>query len=120
MVAQRRDRRGGSNLGCLITLAVFAAALYYAVHIGEVYFRYYRVLDAMRFQASIAPNLKDEVIQRRLVATADSILGQPVPFQITRSGNPLRIFIRTEYEERVELPFFHHTFVLRPQAEAAL
>jgi len=120
MVARRRDRRGGSSLGCLISLAVFTAALYYGVHIGEVYLRYYRLLDAMRFQASIAPSIKDEVIQRRLVATADSILGQPVPFQVERKINPLRITIRTEYEERVELPFFHHTFLLRPRAEAAL
>ncbi|HEU5039497.1 MAG TPA: hypothetical protein VFT84_01675 [Gemmatimonadales bacterium] len=120
MVAHRRDRRGGSSLGCLISLAIFSAALYYGVHIGEVYLRYYRLLDAMRFQASIAPSIKDDVIQRRLVATADSILGQPVPFRVERTGNPLRITIRTEYEERVELPFFHHTFVLHPQAEAPL
>ena len=120
MVGRERDRRGGSSLGCLVSLALFAVALYYGVHIGEVYLRYYRVLDAMRFQASIAPNQKDDVIQRRLVATADSILGQSVPIRIVRGGNPLRITIRTEYEERVELPFFHHTFVLRPRAEAPL
>jgi hypothetical protein len=120
MVARPRGRRGGSNLGCLISLAIFAAALYYGVHIGEVYLRYYRVLDAMRFQASIAPSLKDDVIQRRLVATADSILGFPVPIQVNRAGNPPRISIRAEYEEEVELPFFHHTFVLRPRAEAPL
>ena len=117
----RRDRRGGSSLGCLVSLALFSAALYYGVHIGEVYLRYYRLLDAMRFQASIAPSVKDDnVIRRRLVATADSILGQPVPIEVERGGNPLRITIRTEYEERVELPFFHHTFVLRPRADAPL
>lgn len=115
-----RDRRGGSTLGCLVSLALFAAALYYGVHIGEVYLRYYRLLDAMRFQASIAPSIKDDVIQRRLLAVADSILGQPVPIRVERGGVPPRITIRTEYEERVELPFFHHTFVLRPRAEAPL
>ena len=120
MVARRRGRRGGSSLGCLLSLALFSAALYYGVHIGEVYLRYYRLLDAMQFQASIAPNLTNEVIQRRLVATADSLLGRPVPILVERSGNPPRITIRTEYEERVELPFFHHTFQLRPKAEARL
>ena len=120
MVTGRGDRRGGSSLGCLISLALFSAALYYGVHIGEVYLRYYRLLDAMRFQASIAPSVQDGVIERRLVATADSILGRPVPIRVERSGNPPRITIRTEYEERVELPFFHHTFVLRPRAEARL
>ena len=113
-------RRGGSSLGCLISLAIFTAALYYGVHIGEVYLRYYRLLDAMRFQASIAPGVKDDIIQRRLMATADSLLGQSIPMRVERHGNPLRITIRTEYEERVELPFFHHTFLLRPVAEAQL
>jgi hypothetical protein len=120
MVTARPDRRGGSSLGCLVSLAIFSAALYYGVHIGEVYLRYYRLLDAMRFQASIAPSIKDDVIQRRLIATADSLLGQSIPIRVERRGNPLRITIRTEYEERVELPFFHHTFVLRPVAEAPL
>jgi hypothetical protein len=120
MVAGRPNRRGGGNLGCLVSLALFVAALYYGVHIGEVYLRYYRVLDAMRFQTSIAPTIQDDVIRRRLAATADSILGQSVPFRVVRGGNPLRITIRAEYEERVELPFFHHTFHLRPHAEAPL
>ena len=120
MVAGRRSRRGGSSLGCLLSLAVFVAALYYGIHIGEVYLRYYRLLDAMRFQASIAPGLKDDVIERRLMATADSLLGHSPPIRIVRGGNPLRITIQTEYEERVELPLFQHTFVLRPVAEAPL
>ena len=120
MVGGVRDRRGGGNLGCLVSLAIFVAALYYGVHIGEVYLRYYRVLDAMRFQASIAPSVKDDVIQRRLMATADSILGQSVSFRIVRGGNPLRITIRTEYEERVELPLLHRTFQFKPHAEAPL
>ena len=72
---------GASNLGCLLSLLLFVAALYYGVHVGEVYFRYYRLLDAMRFQASIAPSVTDEVIKRRLMATADSLLGHTPTFQ---------------------------------------
>ncbi len=121
MVAGRRNRRGGSSLGCLVSLVIFAAALYYGVNIGEVYLRYYRLQDAMRFQASIAPSVRDDrVIQRRLEATADSILGQRIPIRVERGVNPARIIIRTEYQERVDLPLFHHTFVLRPRAEASL
>jgi hypothetical protein len=120
MVSARRDRRGSSLAGCLFSLALFVAALYYGIHIGEVYLRYYRLQDAMRFQASTAPALRDDVIGRRLAWKADSILGQSPAFRISRGGSPLRITIQTEYEERVELPFFHHTFVLRPRAEAPL
>lgn len=120
MVNSSRDRRGAGSIGCLLSLALFLAALYYGIHIGEVYLRYYRLLDAMRFQASIAPSVQDEVIGRRLTATADSLLGQSPAFRIVRGGRPLRITIQTEYQERVELPFFHHTFVLRPRAQAPL
>ncbi len=77
MVAHARSRRGGSTLGCLFSLVLFVAALYYGVHIGQVYLRYYQLLDAMRFQAQIAPTIRDDnVIDRRLMAAADSILGQ--------------------------------------------
>ena len=119
MVARGRSRHGGSTLGCLFSLALFVAALYYGVHIGEVYLRYYRLLDAMRYQAQLAPTIKDNaVIDRRLVAAADSLLGQTPRFRIERG--PRRITIETEYNDRVELPFFKHTFVLHPRAEAPL
>ena len=119
MVDRWRSRRGGSPLGCLVSLLLFAGALYYGVHIGEVYLRYYRLLDAMRFQAQIAPTIKDNaVIDRRLTGAADSILGHAPRFRIDRG--PRRIIIQTEYSDRVELPFFKHTFLLRPRAEAPL
>ena len=35
-------------------LALFVAALYYGVHIGGVYWRYYQLLDDMRQQAIFA------------------------------------------------------------------
>jgi hypothetical protein len=119
-VVSIRRRRGAGSLGCLVSLAVFVAALYYGINIGEVYLRYYRLLDVMRFQASIAPSIRDDVIDRRLTATADSILGYSPDFRIVRGGRPRRITIQTEYKERVDLPFFNHTFVLRPRAEAPL
>ncbi|MGH7580814.1 MAG: hypothetical protein ACREM9_11620 [Gemmatimonadales bacterium] len=119
MVGRGDGRRGGSTLGCLFSLLLFVGALYYGVHIGEVYLRYYRLQDAMRFQAQIAPTIKDNaVINRRLTAAADSILDQTLRFRIDRTQR--RITIQTEYSERVELPFFKHTFLLRPRAEAPL
>jgi hypothetical protein len=114
------DRRGGSSLGCLLSLLIFVSALYYGVHIGEVYLRYYRLLDAMRFQASIAPSVTDDVIKRRLMATADSLLGQTPAFQVLRGGNPARITIQAQYRDSVDLPFFKRAFPLHPRAEAPL
>jgi len=114
------DRRGGSSLGCLLSLLIFVSALYYGVHIGEVYLRYYRLLDAMRFQASIAPSITDDVIKRRLMAAADSLLGQTPAFQVLRGGNPARITIQAQYRDSVDLPFFKRAFPLHPRAEAPL
>lgn len=117
----RKSQRGESTLGCVISLLFFAAALYYGVHIGQVYLRYYQLLDGMRTQARMAPSLTDDVIHRRLMDQADSLLpGGAPPFKITRGGHPNRITIQTEYSEQVDLPLFKHTFVLHPRAEEPL
>ena len=118
MVASARGRRGGTTFGCVVTLVLFLGAAYYGVHIGQVYLRFYRIQDAMRFQAQMAPTIKDPVIGRRLAATADSILGRDPGFRIDRNGK--RITIQAEYSDSVDLPFFKHTFHFRPRAEAPL
>ena len=107
-------RSGASSRWCSSS-----RALYYGVHIGEVYLRYYRLLDAMRFQAQHRAQLTDDaVIDRRLIAAADSILGQTPRFRIDRGGRR-RITIQTEYSDRVELPFFKHTFRAPPPRRSA-
>jgi hypothetical protein len=121
MVSPRpSSRRGGSTFGCVVSLALFIAAVYYGLHIGQIYLHYYELLDAMKFQASLAQTVPDPTIQQRLTATADSLLGQTPRFTIDRRSVRNRILIRTEYTERVDLPFFKHTFVLRPRAEGPL
>jgi hypothetical protein len=118
-VVERRlePRHGTSTLGCLVSLVLFIGALYYGIHIGQVYLRYYELLDDMRGQAHMGGHLSDSEITTLLTAQADSLLGKAPRFQITRGGRPNRITIQTEYTESVDLPFFKHTFVLRPRAE---
>ena len=117
----RASRRGVGGLGCLFSLLLFGGALYYGVHIGQVYLRYYELLDGMRTQARLAPSLQDDVIDRRLTLQADSLLpGRSHRFKITRGGRPNRIVIETVYTDSVDLPLFKHKFVLRPRAEEAL
>jgi hypothetical protein len=76
MVTPRLGRRGASTRGCLFSLLIFVAALYYGVNIGEVFYRYYQYRDAMRSAARFAPTLPDDVIVRRVVERADE-LGLP-------------------------------------------
>jgi len=117
-----RSRRGGSTSGCLVSLVIFVAAVYYGIHFGEPWLRYYQLLDEMRVSARLAPTLSDGVIQRRLEAKADD-LGLPEEahkFQISRSGKPRKITITTTYTETVVVPLFSHTFTFTPTAEEPL
>jgi hypothetical protein len=118
MVSLRRHRRGASTFGCLVSIVLFLAAVYYGVHIGGVYWRYYELLDDMRQQAIFARQNTDDVIRARLMAQADSLLGDTPEFRIERGGR--RVIISTEYSETVDLPLVKKTFVLRPRAEEPL
>ena len=112
-----RPPRGASSLGCLVSLLLFVAALYYAVNIGEVFFRYYRLIDEMQTQAQLASALDDGTIRRRIQATAQDI-GLPAEaqeIQIVRRASPREIVIQTSYGETVDLPLFHHTFTFHPK-----
>jgi hypothetical protein len=120
MVSSRPHRRGASSLGCLVTLALFVAAVYYGVHIGGVYLRFYQLKDDMEQQARFASQFTDEAIRMRLLAQADSLLGQTPKLVIERGGRPNHITIRAEYTESVDLPLFKHTFLLRPRVEEPL
>jgi hypothetical protein len=122
-VSLRRNRRGASTMGCLLSLLVLVAVLYYGVNIGEVYFRYYRLLDEMQGQARVASALDNGMIQRR-IASAIQEIGLPDDassnLQITRSASPRQIAIETDYSETVHLPLFEHTFHLHPKATEPL
>jgi hypothetical protein len=117
VILGRRTRRGTSSLGCLISIMIVAAAAYYGIHIGEVYFRFYELRDSMESAARLAPSLKDDVLYRRLAATSDSVLGRTLTFDIRRTN---RITIHTEYSDSVDLPFFKHTFHFKPRVEEPL
>ena len=117
-------RRGASSKGCLLSLLIFVAALYYGVNIGEVYFRYYRLLDEMQSQARVAPGLDDGTIRRRIQAAVDEI-GIPDSagtrqLVVRRTASPREIVIETRYSETVSLPFFNHRFSLHPRATQPL
>ena len=122
MVTPRRSRRGQSTLGCLAWIAGFAAVCFYGFHIGQVYFKYFRLQDAMRSQARLAPSLTDDVIRRRLLEESNLILqpARPIRFRIRRTDRPRRIVIEAQYTDSVKVPLLHHTFTFKPRAEEPL
>ena len=118
------SRRGASSSGCLLSLLIFVAVLYYGVNIGEVFFRYYRLLDEMQTQTRLAAAIDDGTIRRRIQAAVEEI-GIPDsaggrPLTIRRTANPRQIVIETQYSEAVSLPFFNHTFAFHPRATQPL
>jgi hypothetical protein len=119
-----RSRRGASSSGCLLSLLLFVAALYYGVNIGEVFFRYYRLLDEMQTETRVAAGLEDGTIRRRIQAAIDEI-GIPDSagsrqLQVRRTDSPRQIVIETQYSEWVSLPFFNHSFSFHPRATQPL
>ena len=121
-VTPRAGVRGASTTGCLFSLLIFVALLYYGVNIGEVFFRYYRLVDEMDSQARIASVLDNGTIQRRIAAAAQDI-GLPdeaARVVVRRNTSPREITIESSYTETVELPFFIHTFALHPKATQRL
>ena len=117
---QARPRRGRSSIGCLFFLLLITAGIYFAVNIGEVYARYYRLQDAMRQEVRFAKTHTDADIKRRLQAFADSA-GLPeeaglVGVKRTTTG----ISVWSEYDEHVELPLFVREFHFNPSAEGPL
>lgn len=118
------SRRGASSSGCLLSLLIFVAALYYAVNIGETFFRYYRLLDEMQTEAHLAAGLDDGTIRRRIQAAIEEI-GLPDSagnrqLQVYRSSSPREIVIETRYSETVSLPFFNHSFSFHPRTTQPL
>ncbi len=115
--------RGASSVGCLVSLLLFVGVLYYGVNIGEVWFRYYRLVDEMKTQARLAAALDDGTIRRRVQAAITDI-GVPESagehLKIVRTAQPREIRIETTYNESVSLPLFHHTFKFNPKASQPL
>lgn len=115
--------RGASQVGCLVSLLLFVGALYYGVHIGELWFRYFRFVDEMKTQARLAAAIDNGTIRRRLETAAENI-GIPdsaaARLVIQRTEQPRQIRIETRYSESVDLPLFKHTFVFRPRATQPL
>jgi hypothetical protein len=111
-----KPRAGASRLGCLVGLLLLVTVVYFGFNIGEVYFRFYRLKDAMEQEVRFAEARDDAAIRAHLTAVADS-LGLPdaagrVTIERTKSG----IVISSDYTEHVELPLFVREFHFTPRA----
>jgi len=77
VVTRRTDAEAGKmRLGCLLTLLILAAGIYFGFQYGEMQLRWYQIMDAVREQASFASALDDVTIRGRLMQANDR-LGLP-------------------------------------------
>ncbi len=110
-------RRGTSSIGCLFSLLVLAAVVYFGVNVAEAYWRFYQFRDDMQVEVSFAAHNTNDVILTRLRAAADS-LGLPESaghVVIRRVRNS--IAIESFYDEPVELPGHVRELHFHPRAE---
>ena len=112
-----RSRQGSSSLGCLFSLLLLSAAGYFAVNIGEVYFRFYQYQDAMRQEVRFAAHNSDDVILRHLQAQVDSLSLPEAAGEVTLQRDGRHIEMESEYYEHVELPLFVREVRFNPHAE---
>lgn len=115
-------RAGKVRWGCLVSLALLAAAIYYGVPIARTYLDYYQMKDEMNVQARFAVNINDDAIRRRLQAKAEE-LGLPAEagrITIRRRPRPREIVITTTWPDTLRLPFYQIPITLRPEARAGL
>lgn len=113
------SRRGRSTLGCLFTLLIVVAVVYFAINVGEVYFRYYQFRDSMEQTARFAAHYDDDGIRQRLRLAADSLNLPESAHQIQVRRREHHITIWTEYFDHIEMPGYVREVRLSPRVESS-
>ena len=114
------SRRAASSLGCLFTLLIVAAVIYFGSSIVEVYWRAYQYQDDMREQATFAAHLSNAAILTQLRAVADSLDLPDEATIISIKRTPTTISIEAFYDEPIELPMTVRELHFHPHAEGPL
>jgi hypothetical protein len=111
--------RGAAKLGCLFSMLVVVALIYFGVNVGGPYLRYYQFRDAMQQQVRFAERKSDAEIIASLRLKADS-LDLPAQAQRLRiRRTPSRITVWGEYVETIDFPFVTRDITFRPVVERA-
>lgn len=110
-------RPGKTSLGCLFTLLIISAAIYFGVNIADVYWRAYQFEDAIKQEVRFADEEPNGKILIRLRAFADSLQLPPEAagnLEVLRDRNS--ITVQSSYSESVELPMTVRDFHFHPRA----
>ena len=109
--------RGASTLGCLFTMVVMGAILYFGVNVGRVYWRFYEYQDDMRQEMRFASQHTNDQIIAALRASADSLQLPEAAGKISLRRSNKAISVEAEYYENVEFPMYVKELHFHPHAE---
>ena len=113
-------RRGASSIGCLFSLLLLAAVVYFGVNVGEAYWRFYQFRDDIQQEVRFAGQRTNDAIVTRLRAAADSLgLPEAAGHVIVRRVRGV-ISVESFYDEPVELPGHVRELHFHPRAEGPL
>ncbi len=114
-----KARAGRSSVGCLFTLLLVAAGIYFGLNVAEAYWNFYQYEDAMKQELRFNGLRPDSLILVHLWLQADS-LGLPADakeISIERDPRDRTIKISADYVELIELPLTVRAFTFHPHAE---
>jgi len=120
LVTPTSPRRGASTIGCLFSLLIAVAVVYFAVNVGRVYWRFYQYQDDMRQEVRFASQRTNEQIMTHLRASADSLGLPEAAGKITIRRSEKFISIESDYYDLVELPMYVREMHFNPRAEGPL
>jgi hypothetical protein len=112
-----RIRRGMTKAGCLFTLLLLVAVLYFGSKVGSVYWDYYQYEDAMRQNARFAETMTDRQIFDHIVAKADSLGLPDEAKEVTVERKGRHLTVSADYVVMVELPLHVRSFHFSPRYE---
>ena len=110
-------RKGISTLGCLVSVLLFAAVVYFGLNIGEHYSNFYQYQDAMRQEVKFAAHNSDALILRHLRERADSLGLPEAAGEVTLQRDGRHIEMESEYYVHIELPLMVREVRFNPHAE---
>lgn len=98
-------RRGSGSGGCLVWIALIAAAVVFGWPAAKVYLRAYEYEDALRQTLLHAKADTDDGLQSRMRASADSIGGLPdAAYDITVDRREGMIRLIAAYTDTIKFP----------------
>lgn len=112
-----RARRGAGSMGCLFVLLLLAAGVYFALPVGEAWFKYYKYEDKMKQAVRFARLHQDSDIAAGLRAYADSIGLPEEAHDVTVQRERGRISVSSDYTEEFVLPGYVRVQRFTPRAE---